>query len=234
MGKGSEKYFSMKKYFWYDYLGYDETMNYCLFKPMRDLNRPLPLIVWLHGSGEVRVSKREFLNEGLPYVLNHWTLKPFGAYILCPQLMIEEDIWAKDENVDILMSLIAKVVSENNIDRNRIILCGHSLGAMGSMYVAERVHNYFSCLCLLSGYEIGVDLSKIGLSTLGVVGVQENDEDPESVEFMWDGFIERFGKESLWEIPCSHADIPKRAFLDDADLDGRSDIIGWMLKNRKD
>ena len=233
MGRGSEKNFSMKKYFWYDYCGYDEVMNYCLFRPMRELNRPLPLIVWLHGSGEVAVDKKSFLKEGLPFVLNRWNLKPFGAYILCPQLMVEDDIWAKGENVDRLMSLIDKIVSENNIDRNRIILSGHSLGAMGSMYVAERVHNFFSCLCLLSGYEIGVDLSKIDLPTLGVVGVQENDEDPESVGFMWDGFVERFGKESLWEIPCSHADIPKEAFLDDADLDGRSDIIGWMLKNKK-
>ena len=223
----------MRKYFWYDYIGYDETMNYCFFKPMRDLNRPLPLIVWLHGSGEVGVNKRAFLNEGLPYVLNNWTLKPFGAYILCPQLRVEEDIWARDENVDKLMALIDKVVSENNIDRSRIILSGHSLGAMGSMYVAERVQNYFSCLCLLSGYDIGVNLNKIRIPTLGVVGTVENDEDSESVDFMWEGFIERFGKESLWEIPCSHADIPKMAFLDDADLDGRSDIIGWMLKYRK-
>lgn len=222
----------MKKYFWYDYCGFDNTMNYCLFRPTRELNRPLPLIVWLHGSGEVGVDKRSFLKEGLPFVLNRWSLKPFGAYILCPQLMIENDIWAKDENVDRLMSLIDKIVSENNIDRNRIILSGHSLGAMGSMYVAERVHNYFSCLCLLSGYEIGVDLSEINIPTIGVVGVQENDEDPESVEFMWDGFVERFGKESLWEIPCSHADVPKEAFLDDADLDGRSDIIGWMFRHR--
>ena len=223
----------MRKYFWYDYIGYDETMNYCFFKPMRDLNRALPLIVWLHGSGEVGVNKRAFLNEGLPYVLNNWTLKPFGAYILCPQLMVEDDIWARDENVDKLMALIDKVVSENNIDRSRIILSGHSLGAMGSMYVAERVQNYFSCLCLLSGYDIGVNLNKIRIPTLGVVGTVENDEDSESVDFMWEGFIERFGKESLWEIPCSHADIPKMAFLDDADLDGRSDIIGWMLKYRK-
>ena len=74
------------------------------------------------------------------------SLKPFGAYILCPQLMIEDDIWARDENVEKLMALIDRIVSEHNIDTHRIILSGHSLGAMGSMYVAERVHNYFSCL----------------------------------------------------------------------------------------
>lgn len=222
----------MKKYFWYDYCEFDETMNYCLFRPKRELDRPIPLIVWLHGSGEVGVSKRDFLNEGLPCVLNRWTLKPFGAFILCPQLMIEDDIWAKDENVDRLMTLIDKIVSENNIDRSRIILSGHSLGAMGSMYIAERVQNYFSCLCLLSGYEIGVDLSKINIPTIGVVGNIYCDEDIESAEFMWEGFVERFGTESLWEIPCSHADVPKEAFLDDADLDGRSDIINWMFSFR--
>ena len=223
----------MGKYFWYDYSMFDDSMACWLFKPLRELHRPLPLIVWLHGSGEVGATKGAFLREGLPYVLNNWTLKPFGAVVLCPQLMIEDDIWARNENVEKLMALIDKVVSENNIDRSRIILSGHSLGAMGSMYVASRVHNYFSCLCLLSGYDIGVNLKKIKMPTLGVVGTVEEDEDPESVDFMWEGFIERFGKESLWEIPCSHADIPKMAFLDDADLDGRSDIIGWMLKYRK-
>ena len=86
---------------------------------------------------------------------------------------------------------------------------------------------------MLSGYEIGVDLSKIDIPTIGVVGNIYWDEDIERAEFMWDGFIERFGEESLWEIPCSHADVPREAFLDDADLDGRSDIIGWMLKHRR-
>lgn len=224
----------MPKFFWYDHISYSDNMSYFLYKPKaRNCQRPRPLIIWLHGSGEVAVDKKSFLNEGLPYILNNWSLKPFNAYILCPQLMIEDDIWAKDESLNTLMEIIEKVVEENNIDRRKIILSGHSLGAMGSMYVAERIHNYFSCLCLLSGYEIGADLNKIDIPTLGVIGVQENDEDPESVEFMWDGFVDRFGSESLWEIPCSHADIPKNAFLDDANLDGHSDIITWMFSFRK-
>ena len=136
----------MRKYFSYTYNRYSEEMSYYLFCPIRNLNRPLPLIVWLHGSGECGVNRKTFMREGLPAVLNNWTLRPFGAYILCPQLNVEDDIWAKDESVNKIMDIINEVISENNINTNKIILCGHSLGAMGCTYIAERIHNFFSYL----------------------------------------------------------------------------------------
>ena len=222
----------MRKYFSYTYNRYSEEMSYYLFCPIRNLNRPLPLIVWLHGSGECGVNRKTFMREGLPAVLNNWTLRPFGAYILCPQLNVEDDIWAKDESVNKIMDIINEVISENNINTNKIILCGHSLGAMGCTYIAERIHNFFSCVCLLSGYEIGVDLSQITDDILGVVGMLENNEDPESVDFMIGHFKEHFGKDKLWELSCDHANVPALAFLDDADLDGKSDLISWMFSHK--
>ena len=222
----------MKRYFWYDYFAHCSEMSYYLYRPMRKDTRKRPLIVWLHGSGEVAASKKQFLSAGLPAVLNNWTLKPFSAYVLCPQLMIEDDIWARDENVDNLMSIIERVISSNEdkIDRNRIILAGHSLGAMGAMYVAERVHKYFACMCVLSGYECGVDLDEIETPALGIVGTEDAGEDIESVQFMnWD-FCFALGDHTVCDFEASHEDIPRVAFLDDANLDGHSDLIEWMYK----
>lgn len=219
-----------KKYFLYNYREFIPEMSYYFFRPSRKEPRKRPLIVWLHGSGEVAASKEEFLSAGLPDVLNNWTLRPFSAYILCPQLMIEEDIWAKEENVENLMRLINHVIvlNEDKIDRNRIILAGHSLGAMGAMYVAERVHKYFACMCVLSGYECGVDLDEIETPALGIVGTEDAGEDPESVHFMnWD-FCFALGDHTVCDFEASHEDIPKVAFLDDANLDGHSDLIEWM------
>ena len=105
----------MPKFFWYDHISYSDNMSYFLYKPKaHNYNRPRPLIIWLHGSGEVAVDKKSFLNEGLPYILNNWSLKPFNAYVLCPQLTIEDDIWAKDESINTLMEIIEKVIEENN------------------------------------------------------------------------------------------------------------------------
>lgn len=219
-----------KRYFWWNFKRFSDSMSYYLFKPNTPTRqRPRPLIVWLHGSGEVAAGKREFLSAGLPNVLLNWSLKPFNAYILCPQLTIEDDIWDRDENVEELMKIIEKVCSEVPINRRKIILAGHSLGAMGAMYIAERIHDFFSCMCVLSGYEIGVDLTKIKTPVLGIVGTEEAEEDPESVEFMTGHFDSNFGSHTVWELDASHEDIPARAFLDDADLDGSSDLIKWMF-----
>ncbi len=223
----------MRKYFSYIYNRNSDEMSYYLFSPIRNLNKKLPLIVWLHGSGECGVNRKSFMTEGLPYVLNNWSLRPFGAYILCPQLNIEDDIWACEDNMNRLMAIVDNVIKEYDINTDKIILCGHSLGAMGCTYISERIPDYFSCVCLLSGYEIGVNLENIHYPILGIVGTLEFDEDVESVQFMRGHFIDEFGDDKLWEIDTDHAGVPLNAFLDDADLDGRSDLITWMFSQKR-
>jgi predicted peptidase len=62
-------------------------MPYVLYTPSTATqSESIPLIVWLHGSGEVSAGPELFLNSGLLKVLNDWSLEGFNAYVLCPHL----------------------------------------------------------------------------------------------------------------------------------------------------
>lgn len=221
--------------FSYEYISTKDTMPYGLFTPSTAIdNDKIPLIVWLHGSGERDVGKATFINRGLPNVLSTWTLKGFNAYVLCPQLKDKWnccDTWCCSEVKEHLQSLIDKFIAEHNIDTKNIIISGHSLGAQGAIYMAYKLPNYFSKLAVFSGYPTYVDMTKINIPTVGYVGMVRNGEAETSFEYMTEDFQDVFGKENVFCLPTGHGRLPYVAFNEDKDNNKHSDIIEWMLNN---
>lgn len=218
--------------FTYEYVSEEDVMPYGLFTPSTsNNNEKIPLIVWLHGSGEKNVSKETFLKRGLPYVLNNWTLEGFNTYVLCPQLTGQWNpgAWYLPDSKENLQILIDKFISEYNVDTNNIIITGHSLGGQGAMYMAHELPEYFSKLVVLSGYGPNIDITEITIPTIGYVGMNYYGEDPSSVRYMYGSFAPVFGKENTIWMKSSHGDLPRFAFNEDKDENGRSDLIEWML-----
>ena len=57
----------------YQFVSDDTYMRYALYSPNIDnKNKKVPLIVWLHGSGEVGTSEIGLKNSGFLKVLNEW------------------------------------------------------------------------------------------------------------------------------------------------------------------
>lgn len=223
--------------FSYEHVSDGDVMPYGLFTPSTaESNEKTPLIVWLHGSGECGVSKDTFSNRGLPRVLNNWELNGFNAYVLCPQLAddFNTSAWKTDTATENLNSLINKFRLEYRIDEERIILCGHSLGAQGTTYIANKLSDLFSCIVPLSGYDCGKDLSNISIPVLGYVGTPASGEDKTSYRYMMGKFSETFPDADIFVLECSHGDLPKIAFNLDDNGDGSSDLIEWMLGNRRE
>lgn len=220
--------------FSYEYISAKDVMPYGLFTPSTvDGNKKTPLIVWLHGSGERDVGKATFINRGLPNVLNTWTLKGFDAYVLCPQLKGKWncDTWCCSESKEHLQTLIDKFISEHNIDTEKIIIAGHSLGAQGALYMAYKLPDYFSKLAVFSGYQTYVDISEINIPTIGYVGMVRYGEAEASFEYMTGNFKSAFGEENTFCLPTSHGRLPYVAFNEDKDNNGHSDVIEWMLRD---
>jgi predicted peptidase len=69
----------------YEYVANGEVMNYALFSPSTN-DKNLPLIVYLHGSGEVWGNPANFPARGIIPVMENWTLEGFNAYVLSPHL----------------------------------------------------------------------------------------------------------------------------------------------------
>ena len=208
----------------YKYNKENEYMQYALYSPNVDnKDKKVPLIVWLHGAGEVNVRENTFKNRGLPKILNEWKLEGFNAYVLCPRLA--SDNWNTRKNKNNLYSLIEKIVEDYNIDEKKIIISGHSLGGLGVQQVVYSKQNYFSAMVVMSGDNPYVQLGE--LKNMPVKGYSESSGN--CFQYMSGVFTKVFGKENVTIMKVSHANIPNAAFNEDKNGDGRSDLIEWML-----
>lgn len=120
--------------------------KYLLYEPSHLNNlKNLPLIVVMHGSGEIGSSLSK-LKKREPYIsLNNGKFKT-DAYILMPQL--PKNTWGK--MADDLISLINEITISYQCDITRISLTGHSLGAMGVIEILAKYPNIFSAGASLS------------------------------------------------------------------------------------
>ena len=117
--------------------------KYILYRP--DGGGSLPLIVVLHGSGEIGSSLSKLKNRE-PYIsLSNGKCTP-NAYILMPQL--PKGTWG-DYKAS-LKGLIDHVAEEQGCDMKRISISGHSLGANGTLDMLLAYPDYFSAASVLS------------------------------------------------------------------------------------
>lgn len=204
------------------------TMRYALYSPEGGSKTSnVPLIVWLHGSGEVNASESTFKSSGLLAVLNNWSLDGFNAYVLCP---ISTGSWANARSS--LYDLINKIVQEKNINTNKIILVGHSMGAIGVFSIANGNVNYFSSYVVLSGYNSGVDLNQFKNSNIKIyVGHPSYGEDSTSYNYTMGTLNNVFGASRIEVLNTSHGGLPKTVFNLDQNKDNKSDLIEWMISN---
>ena len=120
-----------------------DKFKYILYKPP-DVSNP-PLVVVLHGSGEIgsdlsKLKKRE------PYLaLSKGTCAP-NAVVLMPQL--PKGSWG-DYKAS-LKTLIDHVAEEQGCDMKHISISGHSLGANGTLDMLLAYPDFFSAASVLS------------------------------------------------------------------------------------
>lgn len=117
--------------------------KYILYIPSKEEN--LPLIIVLHGSGEVG-SKLSKLKAREPYLsLKKGSIKP-NAIVLMPQL--PKSSWGMSAVA--LKKLINYIVTTYKCDNNRISITGHSLGGAGVFDMLLKYPAYFSAAAALS------------------------------------------------------------------------------------
>ena len=119
---------------------YQDYLDYYIHIP-KDAVDGMPLIIFLHGDGEV--GRIDLLPE---FGLISHSLEIYGEsfpYILLePNTRIES--WTKGNIPKLLFELINYVVDYYNIDPNKIILTGFSRGAIGVWDMISIYGGYFS------------------------------------------------------------------------------------------
>ena len=211
-------------------------MRHVLFTPSsKDKYPKLPLIILLHGSGEVAKDKQRFLWSSFYYIMNNWNTEGFNAYVVYPQLYgnFYDNVWCSKTSKNNLKNLIEHLIATEKIDPQRIVIAGSSLGAQGAQYMAHEMPEYISAQVVISGYHPQVDMSEVTMPTIAYIGTKEKGEAQGSINYTYGYFKSVFGNEKIIELPTSHGALPEVVFALDENGDNRSDIIEWMLSQKR-
>lgn len=214
--------------FTYSYVNNREVMTHVVFTPSTaDEDTPLPVIVWLHSLTERDAKEEWFKTMNLPGVLNNWQMNGFNAYVICPQLFEYWNMLSFDNPIVAarVIDIVEQFAQTHNIDRDNIVIAGHSLGGTGVMYLAAEYPDYFSKGVVMSSLSLETYvLKKIQIPMLGCVENMQN-----QTHFMNAEFKELFGADSVRNYESGHAELPEVAFTEDKDGDNNSDLVVWMF-----
>lgn len=121
-------------------------MRYLTFLPRSYSGKGpgLPLILFLHGSGERGTDLDKVKAWGPPAIAEKDAAFPF--IVISPQLA-DGEAW----HALALKGLLDQVLAKYNVDRRRVYLTGLSLGGYGAWDLASRYPEYFAAVAPICG-----------------------------------------------------------------------------------
>ena len=224
----------------------DGDYHYMLMGPENvDPNEPLPLIVYLGGAGEYKageygtvgtydrngngtIEEHEVKYNSPGTILSGWNLEDFNGYVIAPSLDgVAASEWATKNAEEYVRGIVSSFTETHNVNADMIFVGGHSLGGIGAFYMADKADDIFSKAFVLSGYGHGTyNIADIDMPIIGYNGVSDSG-------FMSNQFAKQFGADNLVNVKTGHGAVPVNAFQRDADGNGRSDLIEWLLEGKE-
>lgn len=157
----------------------EEYMDYYLFVP-NNPQKVMPVVVFLHGA--VEIGKVELLQDyGIVSVAKELYGDDFPFLLLLP--CTHYSSWTAGSVPETLKSLIKSVCAEYEADPQRIIITGHSLGAVGTWKMVSLYADFFSAAVPVScGIDEVLDYESCAkvpiMAYAGTVGNDEKNYNP--------------------------------------------------------
>jgi predicted peptidase len=104
-----------------------------------DPTTPRPLILFLHGAGEVGSDNLEQINLNIDNLLAG--AKQRGAFLYAPQTGTN---WALSFYTNLVNTMLLRAVSEQNVDADRLYVTGLSMGGGGTWNMLNRYPELFA------------------------------------------------------------------------------------------
>lgn len=121
-------------------------LRYIFSSASEDINKPTPLVLFLHGARDRGTDLNVLLKWGLPRFVNESSSLPY--LFLAPQLP-EGQTWVERES-DVI-ALLDNFIASRSVDPSRVIISGFSLGTAGAWHIAASHPGRFAGLVAVSG-----------------------------------------------------------------------------------
>ena len=206
-----------------------------IFPKDYDPNKKYSTLVYMHGSGEVGTNAQNLLNSSLPKTLLSGGLnnmqENFDGIIILPHL--KGGNWCNEKAEAQIRKTLADAQSKFSIDKDNICVGGHSLGGMGTIYMAKHMDDVFKKAAVFSGYNVGsVDLSSIKIPVIGIVG---GSGDGSSYDYMYgtknhpSKFRQAIGN-NVYVVGSAHGSVPGVGLQQLKTEDGKRPLIfDWLF-----
>lgn len=114
--------------------------------PPRDATQPL--IVMLHYGGQAN----GFYGRALLEQLVLPALESLGAIIVAPVSLVGD--WTHSDNERAVFELLALIESTYLTNPKRRVICGYSMGGVGTWHMIGQRQDYFSAAISISGFKL--------------------------------------------------------------------------------
>jgi predicted peptidase len=143
--------------------GINKGVPYRLYTP-EDVTEPVPLVLWMHGSGEATNVLSGLNNEaqiranmgGTGWVEAQYRGDIPAAYVMAAQSTRTggpgDNGWSDEEFVAII-EVISELIEDGKVDKDRIYISGCSLGGRGTLRMIMSYPDFFAAAIPMCGAE---------------------------------------------------------------------------------
>jgi predicted peptidase len=126
-----------------------DEIRYSISVPVDyDPKTPKPLIVALHYGGEVT----PYYARGIIEALIAPGLRELNAIVVAPDSIAGP--WTNEKNESMVLELMDFISEKYNIDKEKTLLTGFSMGGHGTWYIGSRNQDRFSAMIPVAGYPL--------------------------------------------------------------------------------
>lgn len=231
------EYFCEDVYYDAEYIDSGEYIPHFLFTPStaNDYEK-IPLILWLHGSGEKNSDITEHQWSGLNKVMTAWDfmhLEGMNAYVVAPHL-VQGDFWSpywcSEDSANNIQDLLDYYIENYNVDPAQIAVSGHSLGGQGAVYMPQVLPETFCAMAPISVYNPCIPITNFDIPVWCFEGQKGKGEDSASIEYAFDKFARAYGEDRITTLPVGHGALPMAVFSMDNDGNLRTDLFEWLAE----
>jgi predicted peptidase len=182
---------------------------------------PVPLIIFLHGSGESGSDLNKVKMWGPPAIAEKDPSFPF--MVVSPQAP-DGEWW----HANLLKGMIDEVLAKYNVDRKRVYLTGLSMGGYGAWDLAIRYPDYFAALAPICGGGNTIRIGQLKNVPTWVFHGLKDDSVPERESATMVAALKAAGGDVKYTVlpDAGHVDAWVYAY-------GEAGLFDWFLEHRK-